>query len=613
MKYFTNAFFIIAVFFAMTSLVNAKDDDIIWLEYPNDGAVLGQGYDLLNGRVTLGRCVDFVPIQDPSQIITYKFEEVNSTTEVMSKTRISASGSMKMAIIKASARLSFLSEENFSLSTSKFLLTARVTNSALFAAPSVGFKKGANIAQITAAGAVQASTEQLKKHVVSSRIEPRNGGPEVFKDVKLCGQGYVAAIVSGAAVDAFLTMSKSNADSLADIKGGLEADIASVFKVSGSFEQQQSSKEIQDSTSISVYRYGGATGNIAYDLPALKQSLQSLVTDAASQPKPIRIGVVPYNRISTDLVRTINADDYSQAISAYFLAKDVMDKTGEALTVLGEVPLQPDKARVAGGRPIYYTKELRDYDKLFSKAQEHAARISTLLAYCRDASAETNDAQMDNPQVEEVLAELFGAGEEQPLFGDRNGNAQARIQLKAAQNVQIDDAATLENIYESNLSVLQSSLPNKDDPKYVEKIKNRNKACKAPIDPDTGEGSYLSISGLYSVQLLKEEMMVRPLYWAEISQRYRERIAVELKKAATSAGIKVSELSSNQIAAASQNELVEFHTLYRASQYRRNLCESDLAHPICFTDTGWSEGTNPDFDSIEFDAQQLLVEVGTAL
>lgn len=618
MYYFKCIFFTLNCMIFMFGTAIAQEDDIVWIDYPEEGAVLGQGYDLLNGRVTFGRCVDFVPVQDPSQIIRYKFEEVNSTTEVVSKTKISASGSMKMAILNASARLSFLSDEKFSLNTSKFLLSAEITNSALFAAPAVGVKKGAQIAIPVQASKEQPNVDLLSKHLNSFSIAPRNSDPNVFKDVKLCGQGYVAAIVSGAAVDAFLTMSKSDAESLADIKGGLEADIAGIFKVSGSFEQQQSSKAVQDSTSVSVFRYGGATGNIAYDLASLKDGLKSLVTDAASQPKPVRVGIIPYNRISTDLIRTIKADDYSEAISAYFLAKDIMERTSTTLTVLGEVPPQPGKKRISGRRPIYYVKSLDSYDELFTDAQRHASRISTMLSFCRQDSSETNDSQNDNPQVADALVRAFSLDvneesktENLALFGIRNvGSLAVGDNAEKAMNSALDKAK-LGELFTKNINVLRPALPKKEDANYPNKLKGKLAACRNNYNLTENTGSYLSIAGQYAVELLQDELKIRPLYWAELGQRYRELTSDALDKKATAEGKPVSELTTNQISAETKNHFEEYHRLFRASQTRRDLCISDLTHPICLTDTTWSKSSVPDYDKIEFDAQQLLVEIGS--
>src|SRR5690606_20915319 len=110
---------------------------------PQAGVVLGQGYNLLTDSPSTGTCVNFRAVQDPSQQISYTFDEVTSKTETMSKLDISASGSLKMAILNASASLNFLTQEEFDVDTKKFLLTANVVNSALFAAPSYDYKLGA--------------------------------------------------------------------------------------------------------------------------------------------------------------------------------------------------------------------------------------------------------------------------------------------------------------------------------------------------------------------------------------------------------------------------------------------------------------------------------------
>ena len=287
------------------------NEQITWMEYPEAGVVIGQGYNLLEHKPTHGTCVTFVPIQDPSQEISYRFQEVTSTTDIRSQLNISASGSLQMAILNASARLNFLSDETFHLDTKKFLLRATVTNSSLFAAPSVGFKKGVLILGSDSPAAQYVSDHRFGS-IELSQVEDR------FNTSK-CGHGFVAAIISGAEIDAFLTWNRTDANSLANITGGVEANIAEIFSVRGSLESRQQSQSIKESTSVSVFKVGGSSGKIAYDLDGLKSSLNQLAIEASTLPKPIRIGVLPYSSLSSDPVASnIQAEVFQDAVAAYF-------------------------------------------------------------------------------------------------------------------------------------------------------------------------------------------------------------------------------------------------------------------------------------------------------
>ena len=375
-------------------------DQMVWTEYPEFGVALGQGYNLLEDRPATGTCVDFVPVQDPSQSVQYRFDEVTSNTDVRSVTNISASGSMKMAILKATARLSFLSDESFKLDTQKFLLTANVANSSLFAAPSIDFKKAGEVV-----GQAPKDGSPGKDYSMNTKIKLKDGNDNLNSEK--CGQGFVAAIISGASLDAFLTMTKSDAESLSTISGGLEANIGGVFSVNGDFSQKQTSSKIQANTSVSVFKSGGSGGQIAYDLAGLKAAVAGMPVEAATTPKPIRIAILPY----TFLDKAPEAKSYSamlveQAVAAYFLLTDVFHNTQSVID-----SYQHFSEYAAPGQPLYIKQTLKSYVDLNARSLLAANRLSKVLSLCQEQLIATNRTLANLPNdIAESAAQDLAAG-----------------------------------------------------------------------------------------------------------------------------------------------------------------------------------------------------------
>lgn len=574
-----------AITFSAAMTTASYAEDMIWLDYPQSGVVLGQGYNLLEDKVAYGTCVDFIPVQDPSQFINFRFEEVNSHSEVQSKTKISASGSMRMAILNASARLQFLSDEKFQLDTTKFFLNAEVTNSSLFAAPSVSYKRGVTIP----------NTPNPQTPINWSEVAEENNYRITVKDGSLrnhqrCGHGFVAAIISGAAVDAFLTFSKSDADALAEIDGGLEADIAGIFRVSGSFEQRQRSVERQDRTSISLFRYGGERGSIAFDLAGLKESIRELTQDAVDAPKPIRIGILPYSAIDTqaDVTQPISAFDYSSEISAYFLARDVFEKTSDAIDAFANIPKIREER--TDDTPIAVARQIESYIDLNDKAMNLASRMSNALRLCQGVITDINIA---NAEINEA-----GSGGEQRIEAGPAASIRLPLPEPDGQNPGLLDNDALTESYSQLLAIISPTSEADLTEKFTACIPSR-------FAGSAGGTSFFSAGIAEALQLSAKELSLRPIYWDDLGLRMQEELG------------RTSELEDLQDnpgkAQAEYISLLQQYTRnYLADSFRRNICSTDFTHPICTMPdpSEWKSLALLDESAMEVDVIQIKRAVG---
>ncbi|MBY5456872.1 hypothetical protein HFO89_10920 [Rhizobium leguminosarum] len=542
----------------------AAKESIVWLDYPDEGVVLGQGYSLLEDRPTYGTCVDFVPIQDPSQEVRYKLEEVNSHTEVESVTNISASGAMKMAILQATARLSYLSDEKFSTDSTKFWLSATVTNSALFAAPSIDYKAGGSIPRT---GDSDLAEKYGSVRTITFKDEKDKG------NVSKCGQGFIGVVVSGAALDSFLTFSKANSDSLAQIKGGLEANIANIFSVSGSFEQRQKAISTQDSTQITLYRYGGSGGEIAYDLAGLKRTVSALTSEAASTPKAVKVGIVPYSSLDQEPgAMGLDAQRYSRALAAYFLDIDVVSRTGDYIEAFfdrqsSELPVPaPSKA---GAAPIYMS-ELNSYVELNAKALKAANGLSHMLSLCRD------EAASQNRQISQTRAAGVKVVPEAPKL----------------------DSLTLESV-QDKVSSAKIATVMADDHSGQQGVK--------PEDCLIGGngGNFLSDAPAVAIGLTAQEIGLRPIYWRDLGIRYTSML--ELNDVINPKGDPNAEQTE------ALKSLTEFNKIYRADSLRRTICARNFSHPLCALDqAAFEKLAELPSKNVTVDIKQIVAEIEAA-
>lgn len=567
---------------ALTSAAHAED--MIWLDYPQSGVVLGQGYNLLEDKVAYGTCVNFIPVQDPSQFINFRFEEVNSHSEVQSKTKISASGSMRMAILNASARLQFLSDEKFQLDTTKFFLNAEVTNSSLFAAPSVSYKRGVTIPN--SPGNLTSVDWQEEAGKNNFRIAVKDGA---LRNHQRCGHGFVAAIISGAAVDAFLTFSKSDADAIAEIDGGLEADIAGIFRVSGSFEQRQKSVERQDRTSISLFRYGGERGSIAFDLSGLKESIRELTQDAVEAPKPIRIGILPYSAIDTqvDVTQPISAYDYSSEINAYFLARDVFEKTSDAIDAFANIPEIPEER--TDQTPLAIAKDIESYINLNDRAMNLASRLSNALRLCQGVITELNIVNAEQTDGAAASDQRIAVGPASSI----------RLPLTTTDsNKPLTTDADLGEAYSNLLTIIAASSGQSLEDQYAACIPSRFTTANSEL-------SFFALAISESLSLSAEELSLRPIYWDEIGIRIQKELGRTSE---------LEELQDNPGAAqvAYVDLLKQYTQNYLADRFRRNICSSDFTHPICTMDdpSVWKEQAVLNEQAMKVDVVQIKSVAG---
>ena len=546
-------------------------NDLVWVEYPQSGVVLGQGYNLLTDSPATGTCVDFRAVQDPSQQTSYRFDEVTSKTETMSKLNISASGSLKMAILDATASLNFLTQEEFTVDTKKFLLTADVTNSSLFAAPSFDYKLGAkNLVPFVGNNFVDNPESETPTGTPPAPVQgqPEQAGPartsisfkeDHFKeDIEDCGHGFVAAIVSGASVQAFMTMSSEDAKSLTDIKGSVQADIGGIFSVSGSIESKQKHNSLVTRSNVSVFKSGGAGGPLTVDYEKLKTSLLNLPKEASTTPRPLRIGILPYSALSKlNQTNDVTALFFKKAVSAYFLALDVFERTSSVIDDNFSAQGLAGPAR----RQPFAILPFDTYLQTNTDALRLASDLSATLVLCRDEAIADAKKPPSDP-ARQAWQQSFAALQ-------RVNPKQAIAQPLGGATPQSDAqrAQTLSDSFDSAITSLQSAT-------------RTAQAVQQSCNPAGFEQAVQQ-----AIALTAREIAQRPVFFSELDATAQQEVTTAWGDFKTAIG---GNLSADDLKLANETffkrltlVLNQHKKINVSSALFRALCANNIDNPIC--------------------------------
>ena len=503
-----------------------------------------------------------------------------------------------------------------------------MTNSALFAGPSFGFKRGATIPGIadlpdelksTALASLQSSVgAQDKPTGVKFKNEAQRN------NIRHCGQGYVAAIVSGAEVDAFLTFSKSDAEAIAEVKAGIKASIGGIFSVSGSFAQNQQSVERNESSEVSVYRSGGRAAAIAYDLDGLRTSLQQLPVDAAAHPKPIKMAIMPYSKLDdSPLSGGRRAGDLLDSIAAFFLVSDVVQETGSIIDWYRSYDsdgIATDPAADRSRLVPLFLNPLSAYVMMNDDALALNRQMSKALALCQASLQQSNlvqdgaaevvpptvqegeptsqaaaRAEVSTKQKQVLTAPPKPETEETPLefltkqlpsnasadMAKRLGALTESAGAKAAQDLE-KLFLTFEEIFKEDDDLalararVEVALADADQKPQKDDVTKLTDAAEKQLAACNTNNGYLAAALQEALELSQNFLAIRPIFWSDLGRYHQSRIWQLF-----TAGSLPKDQTTEILVQTVTPDLHDFHNTMVAKRFKRDICARDLNHPVC--------------------------------
>ena len=307
-------------------------ETIVWLPYPDDGIVLGQGFDLLTNKKTPGVCVDFIPVEDPGLETSYHLSTLNSFSDVLSSMNISASGALDMStVLKASAKLGFAKRIRTTRTNAKYLFSANIQRGVLYTSPTLSSKLGARH---------PTANRELTNQIAA--ITLRNELPNSELDLAtLCGHGFVSAIVTGIQLNAAIDTSAADAKSASTFSGSLDLDVlGGLISAKGSVTGESSEVKSLNKLTFDSFIMGGEKYILPQNIPELNDFIRKLPKLADKHPRAIEIAVTPYSTLLTtddngEGQVFQNASTLRPLVYAFFAVREARQRVSDVLNGLG--------------------------------------------------------------------------------------------------------------------------------------------------------------------------------------------------------------------------------------------------------------------------------------
>jgi len=208
--------------------------------YPQEGVVIGQGWDSFNEKGTTALCVtvEVVPLERRS--FRQNVEQLFSSYSLITKTSSSISASYKGSAGKASGRTETSKDRTISTDDQNFLFSFESVNGSTFAVPpgSIAGEQSAFSGEFEKILGTAKPGQGYDQIISAALSRPtRNGAARIQLTAdaekllrsdsgafnRICGDGFVAAIHRGGRVDLVLTQHGSNQKDRDTLKASLSA------------------------------------------------------------------------------------------------------------------------------------------------------------------------------------------------------------------------------------------------------------------------------------------------------------------------------------------------------------------------------------------------------
>lgn len=289
----------------------SPEGEIVWLPYPDEGIVLGQGFNLMDNTKAAAICVRFKTKVDKGYETTYNISHLDSFAEAFSAFEVSASGQLDLALLSAKSNLQFTNSARKLSDSERYALTVRVRRGARHATP---VSSGSSSEPADAGPAWRVSFRELNLDL-----------DQTFDEA--CGTHYVGTILEGVDLKAVLTTLESNVEGNTSFSGSVEVNVAEIFKGKGSIAATLKNTEKALQANLDSHILGGEKYELPTDVPGLTAfAKQMTAVHSDSSPRPMLIGLVPYSSLGSKGSAFELAETLGPAIFAYFTAREARDR-----------------------------------------------------------------------------------------------------------------------------------------------------------------------------------------------------------------------------------------------------------------------------------------------
>lgn len=375
-------------------------------EYPDNGVVIGQGFDMFSERGTTGRCVDVIEVPIESSEYTNDFREVKSTYSLFKKraTSIAASGS----IGGFSGSASYSSEKSHKLDLEKinllFEFGSNIAGTKAVGVPpkGTGFEQALIKTLESGISDLEESAQLSSLEMLSTRNLPvyayqielsefsKKLSSNEFR--RVCGDGYVSAIHRGTEIKILASYNAKTVENRRKFKatasvGGFGA------KAGGSHSGVDNLSTFNSDTKFKIFQKGG----IPVSPPQKFEDIKVAISDSANfiaNPAGYEVEVTPYTKLglSGDFVK-LPPSNLKRLPQYYLLLSDLYAVLDEIL--VEELRLQSDGTRKYPSKTIQAYGGVDDIKLLREKILQDLVYIENTIGKCvvEDISCNPTEAK----------------------------------------------------------------------------------------------------------------------------------------------------------------------------------------------------------------------------
>jgi hypothetical protein len=247
-----------------------------FVEYPVTGVVVGQGWHREAVSKAVATCIDFAIREDSGQEQSMELSVVTDSSALMEALDVSAEAQFKAISYSVSGKARYAKDSTVRSDSLNVLAYAKVMNGVQFAAPAP-------------------TRTQHHRIDLTPRYRDLAARDRVAFEQE-CGDGFVAALYSGAELTAMLSFKESDATKRSEIETAMNGS-GWGFSAEGKATATMQAHAISKKLHVTFYQTGGSGSPIPTTQEAFVKAIEQLPSLAAKDPYNYRIQVQSYRSL----------------------------------------------------------------------------------------------------------------------------------------------------------------------------------------------------------------------------------------------------------------------------------------------------------------------------
>jgi hypothetical protein len=247
-----------------------------FVEYPVSGVDLGQGWHREAVSKAVATCIDFSIREDSGQEQSMELSVVTDSSALMEALDVSAEAQFKAISYSVSGKARYAKDTTVRSDSLNVLAYAKVMNGVQFAAPA------------------QTRTGQHRIDLTPRYRDLAARDRVAFEQE--CGDGFVAALHSGAELTAMLSFKESDATKRSEIETAMSGS-GWGFSAEGKATETMQAHATSKTLHVTFYQTGGSGSPIPTTQEAFVKAIELLPSLAAKDPYNYRIQVQSYRSL----------------------------------------------------------------------------------------------------------------------------------------------------------------------------------------------------------------------------------------------------------------------------------------------------------------------------